>query len=165
MASQSKPRQDLPEGHVPLPVMLTGGMGLTLAAGLQGFGLLENLDRSLAGMFVEPGAVLAQPPVTPGVLWLATAVLAFGIAWVILQIPGTWRRAVIWISTLVVIAGWVPVAAIAHASAPVAAPLVACGWAGLCAIIYASRHHMAMDEPCAIEPDETSNELSQHGPD
>jgi hypothetical protein len=166
MASKTKPQHDLPPGHVPLPVMLTGGMGMVLAGGMHFFGMLRHLDRSLAGVFMDPVIDVEQAVVSIPLLWLATALLTFGIAWVILRIPGNWRRVVIWISTLAVIVGWVPVAAIANASAPVGAPLVACGWAGLCAIIYASRHHMETDGPTIVEsPSTPHEEVSQDGTD
>jgi len=149
MASQTHTPDDLPPGHVRLPVVLTGSMGLALAGGLHLLGLLENLDRQLAEfVVVDPGAL--APALSTPVLWSATAALTYALALVLLEIPGNWRRMVVWISTMAVIAAWLPVAAIANAHAQVAAPLVAAAWAGLCSVIYAARHHMEADDP--IEP-------------
>jgi len=151
MAKQSHSPDELPPGHVTLPVALTGSMGMALAAGLHVFGLLRAMDRHLAGMFVEDPEALA-PAISPIALWISTAVVAYGLAFLVLEIPGNWRRIVIWISTMAVIAAWLPVAVIAHAHAAVAAPLVAAAWAGLCTIIYAARHHMEADDPDASPP-------------
>jgi len=146
MSQPTPSRNDLPPGHVPLPVMLTGSMGLSLAGGLHFFGLLEILDRHLASLVAVEGELMTTAPST-GVLWSMTVAATYGVVFIILEIPATWRRLVIWISTLVVILGWLPVAAIAHTHAKVGAPLVSVAWAGLCAIIYAARHHMETDDP------------------
>ena len=144
MADPTRHHETRPPGHVPLPVLLTGGMGLALAGGIHFLGLLEPLDAALLSL-VSPED--EQPPaaVSPAFLWIATAAITFGLAFVMLEVPGTWRRAVIWASTMVVVAAWLPVAAIAQQHAPVTAPLIAGAWAGLCSIIYAARHHMDAD--------------------
>jgi len=146
MAKQTHTPDELPPGHVRMPVVLTGSMGLALAAGLHGLGFLERANHHLAGLFADNVEAFI-PVVSPTVLWTGTAAIAYGTALILLEIPGNWRRIVIWISTMAVIAGWLPVAAIAQAQAPVAAPLVAATWAGLCSIIYAARHHMEADDP------------------
>ena len=146
MAEPTHNPDELPPGHVPIPVILTGSMGLALAGGMHVLGLLEPLDHAFASL-VSPDADALAPAVSNPVLWIATAAVSYGLALVVLEIPGTWRRAVIWISTMVVIAAWLPVAAIAHKHAAVAAPLIAAAWAGLCTIIYAARHHMEADDP------------------
>lgn len=145
IANQIQTSDELPPGHVRLPVVLTGSMGMALAAGLQFFGFMDMLNRLLAGLFVDhPESLL--PAVPPTILWASTTVTAYGLAFVILEIPRNWRRIVIWISTMVVIAAWVPVASIANTQAPVASPLIAAAWAGLCTIIYAARHRMEADD-------------------
>jgi hypothetical protein len=168
MAKQTHIRDDLPPGHVPLPVVLTGSMGLALAAGLQVLGLLENLDLHLAG-FVSDDVESLSPAISDPVLWTATAAVAYALALVVLEIPGTWRRVVVWISTMLVIAAWLPVAAIGNAHVPVAAPLVAAAWAGLCTIIYAARHHMEADDliesPCPAPQEETPESESPDATD
>lgn len=146
MAKQTHTPNELPPGHVRMPVVLTGSMGLALAGGLDLLGMLEVFNQHLAGLFTDDAEPLT-PVVSTKVLWIATAIVAYGMALIVLEIPGNWRRLVIWISTMAVIVGWLPVAIIANAHAPVAAPLVAAAWAGLCTIIYAARHHMEADAP------------------
>lgn len=157
MANQNHTPGELPAGHVRLPVVLTGSMGLALAGGLHALGLLEILDRYLVGL-VSDDADALTPAVSATALWIATASVAYGLALVILEVPGNWRRITLWISTMAVIAGWLPVAAIAHTHVAVAAPLVAAAWAGLCSIIYAARHHMGADEPVEPQPPASAEE-------
>jgi hypothetical protein len=145
MAHQNPPPGELPPGHVPMPVLLTGTMGLVLAAGLHLTGQLGTLDRAIAGLVSADAADL--PPALPQwSLWLATATLAYGMALVVLEIPGNWRRAVILTSTLAVLSGWLPVTYLAGRHAAIAAPLVAAAWSGICSLVYATRHHMHADD-------------------
>lgn len=133
------------------PALATGSLGILLSAGLHVLGLLEPLDSGLAALVaLDPATAAAAVPAW--VVWLATAGLAYGLAIVLLEIPGTWRRVVIWLSTIAVVAGWLPVAAISGSHAQVAAPAVAVVWSGICAIIYASRHRMAADDDLRAEP-------------
>lgn len=152
MAYETPHPDALPPGHVSMPVALTGSMGLALAAGLHLTGMLAALDRTLAGWFAG-GARDFDSAVPPWSVWLATAAIAYGIALVLLEIPGNWRRVVIWISSVAVIAAWLPVAAIAQRHAPVAAPLIAALWSGICSLIYAARHHMQVDDDASPTPD------------
>lgn len=151
MAHKTPHPDELPPGHVPMPVALTGSMGLALAAGLHLTGMLATLDRALEA-WVAGGARDFDSAVPPWSVWLATAAIAYVIALVLLEIPGNWRRIVIWISTLAVIAAWLPVAAMAELHAPVAAPLIAALWSGICSLIYAARHHMEVDDAATPTP-------------
>jgi hypothetical protein len=145
MAHPNPPPGELPPGHVPMPVLLTGTMGFALAAGLHLTGQLGPLDLAIARVIAEDAAAL--PPAIPvWSVWLATATLAYGISLLLLEIPGNWRRVVIWTSVLVVFAAWLPVAYLAGRHAPIAAPLVATAWSGLCSLVYAARHHMHADD-------------------
>jgi len=150
-----------PDGHVIAPTVLTGSMGLALAAGLNILNLLEPVDfaafHALVGTPPEAGAS-TTPAASPAVLWSITAATAYAVAAVILTVPCMWRRVIVWLSTLVVIAGWLPVAAIANLHAAVAAPVIATAWSGLGALIYAARHRMPADAPApatATPPDAT----------
>lgn len=131
------------EGHVWVPTLAIGGMALLLAAG---FGFARIMER--ANRWVE-GMLQLGSPVTKGmpewVVWLVAGAGAFGISAVILSVPGNWRRVVLWLSAVVVTAGWAPVLVLASREPVVAVPVVAVFWSGLCAYVYASRHRMAVD--------------------
>jgi len=155
MAKPTHTHAPLPHGHVPMPTVVIGAMGLALTGVLHLSGLLAALDRYLASLVAEnPGAL--SPTLSPTTLWTITACIAFGMVFVLLNIPGNWRRIVIAISSLAVIAGWLPVAAIANAQAPVAVPLVAAAWVALCTIIYGAGHRMDSDVAAKTIPAKTA---------
>ena len=132
------------EGHVLGPALAIGAMALVLAAGFGVLGLMDRADDLIRGMLaLNRGAMLAVPE---WAVWLAAAVGAFGLAVAILLVPGHWRRVVLWVSALAVVAGWAPVLVLAAREPVVAVPLLATFWSGLCAFVYASKHHMAVDD-------------------
>jgi hypothetical protein len=140
----SSPRQT--EGHVLMPMLAIGSLALVLAAG---FGTLGFMDRAddLIEAFLKSGGLGGATKVVPDWgIWLAAAVGAFGLSTSILAVPTNWRRGILLVSALVVMAGWAPVLVLASYRPEVAVPLLATFWAGLCALVYASRHHMPVDD-------------------
>lgn len=128
-----------------MPVSAIGGLSVVLAVGLAVLGPLDRLNL-LAAALVSRGGREGFPKQLPEwAIWLAAIVLAFGLAFAILSTPGTWRRLLLWISAVVLVAAWAPVLSLAAHAPSVGAPWVATLWSGFCAIIYASRHHMACD--------------------
>ncbi len=126
-------------------VSAIGGLSVVLAVGLAALGVLDRLN-ALAGGLVSRGGREGFPKQLPEwSLWLVTMALAFGLAFAILSTPGLWRRVVLWVSSLVLVAAWAPVLSLAAHVPAVGGPWVATLWSGVCAIIYASRHHMACD--------------------
>jgi hypothetical protein len=97
--------------------------------------------------FLKSGGLGGATKVLPlWAVWLAAGAGAFGLSAAILWVPANWRRGILLISALVVVAGWAPVLALASYRPDVAVPLLATFWAGLCALVYASRHHMPVDD-------------------
>lgn len=124
--------------------MAIGAMALVLAAGFGFLGLMDRADSLIAGMLkLKAGGSVHLPE---WVVWTAAAVGAFGLSLAILLVPGNWRRLILWVSALVVVAGWAPVLVLASREPVVAVPLLATFWSGLCAFVYASKHHMAVDD-------------------
>lgn len=131
------------EGHVLAPGLAIGSLALVLAAGFGYTGILDRADGGIAKILhVGSGAVIHLPE---WIVWSAAAAGAFSLSFLMLSVPGAWRRVVLWVSALVLIAGWGPVLVLAARPPVIAAPLLATFWAGLCAFIYASRHRMAAD--------------------
>jgi hypothetical protein len=89
-------------------------------------------------------------------VWLAVVLLAFGLTFAILNVAGTWRRVVLWITTMALVAAWAPVLSLAARAPDVAAPLIAVIWSGVCALVYAGNHRMPCDEP--VDLSEKSDE-------
>ena len=148
MANHSHPR---PAGHVAVPAAAIGSLSILLAAGLGTLGILDRVHPVIAKL-VAQGNAAAFPKALPGwSVWLATALFAFGLAFAILSVAGTWRRLVLWITALVLVAGWAPVLSLAAHSPDIGAPFIAALWSGVCALVYAGNHRMACDQ---IQSDE-----------
>ncbi len=146
--SEPAPPIRLPRGTVALPALAIGGMSLALAAGFHFLGLLGRIERALLTIPGQLG-LSGEPQVFPAAIaWSVAAALAFVLPWLLLQSPASWRRAVLWLTVLALIFGWIPVMGLAAKWCPLAPSLVAVGWSGLCALIYGARHRM----PCEGVP-------------
>jgi hypothetical protein len=138
----------LPRGTVALPALAIGGMSLALAAGFHFLGLLGRIERSLIAIPGQQG-LSGEPQILPAwIAWSVAAGLAFVLPWLLLQSPASWRRAVLWLTVLTLLLGWIPVMGLAAKWCPLAPSLVTVGWSGLCALIYGARHRM----PCEGAP-------------
>lgn len=129
-----------------VPAAAIGALSILLAVGLDVLRILEPMDRMVSKL-VSQGAIQSYPKALPTwSVWLATVVLAFGLSFAILSVAGTWRRLVLWITAMVLVAGWAPVLALAAHFPDIGAPFIATLWSGVCALVYAGSHRMACDE-------------------
>lgn len=129
-----------------VPAAAIGALSILLAVGLDVLRILEPVDRMISKL-VSQGAIQNFPKALPvWSVWLATVVLAFGLSFVILSVAGTWRRLVVWITAMVLVAGWAPVLALAAYFPDIGAPFIVTLWSGVCALVYAGGHRMACDE-------------------
>jgi len=122
-----------------------------LAAGLHALKVLARIDGLVAARL---GEALGQPTAAgfakslpEWLLWSGTAVIAFGLALAMLAVSGAWRRMVLWLTTLVLVAAWAPVLALAAHAPRVSAPMIAVIWVGLCVWFYARTHVLTGDQP------------------
>jgi uncharacterized membrane protein YjjB (DUF3815 family) len=129
---------------------------MVLSVGLTLLGVVDRLNQWVFSVVIPENEVVALNFLPPWLIWLVVVLAAFAIPWTLLCVPGTWRRWVLWISSLVVIAGWIPVLVLAAYSPQVAAPFVAAVWSGLCAMIYARNHLMPCEMPSTGGMHETS---------
>ena len=144
MGKTSHPR---PEGHVLVPDVAIGSLSLLLAVGLGLLGVLDRVNQMIGGI-ISQGGISNFPKALPDwAVWLATVLFAFGLSFAILSVAGTWRRLVLWITAMVLVAAWAPVLALAAHAPDIAAPFIAVIWSGVCALVYAGNHRMACDEP------------------
>ncbi|NJM38608.1 MAG: hypothetical protein HC845_12510 [Akkermansiaceae bacterium] len=72
-------------------------------------------------------------------------IFSFGLTLAIFHVPGTWRRVVLWLTTLFLISTWAPVLALASHEPEIATPWIAVLWSGVCALIYTIKHQMPCD--------------------
>ena len=151
-----KPSHPRPEGHVLVPAAVIGSLSILLAVGLSALRILDRADLAI-GSLMSQGKPARFPKALPEwAVWLAVVLLAFGLTFAILNVAGTWRRVVLWITTMALVAAWAPVLSLAARAPDVAAPLIAVIWSGVCALVYAGNHRMPCDEP--VDLSEKSDE-------
>lgn len=128
-----------------VPAAAIGSLSILLGAGLTLFGALGRLNLAVARMVMQGRTVVFPKMLPTAVVWVVAVGLAFALSFAILSVPGTWRRVVLWITALVVVAGWAPVLALAARAPDIGAPFVAVLWSGVCALVYAQGHRMRAD--------------------
>lgn len=134
-----------PQGHVLAPAAAIGALSILLAAGLDALGAMDAVNRMISGL-VAQGAVRSFPKMLPvWSVWLATVVLASGLPLAMLGVAGIWRRVVLWITAMVVVAGWAPVLALAAHFPGIGGPFIVTLWSGVCALVYTGSHRMPAD--------------------
>jgi len=131
--------------HIGLAVLSAGTMALALAGGLQFLGLSGRLDAMLADVFSPKGMGDPSLALNPVFLWLSTAALAFALPAVILNIPGHWRRILVWCGTFALTLAWGPVMILAAHKPQIGVALVAVMWSGFCAMFYTTNHVLPVD--------------------
>jgi hypothetical protein len=150
--TREKTPQHRPDGHILVPSAAIGGLSMALAAGLAALGPMEKLNQSIATLVSLGGAETFPKQLPIWSLWTCATWFAFGLAAVILSTSGAWRRAVLWVSSVVLVAGWAPVLSLAAHAPDIGVPLVATLWSGVCALVYASNHHMPCDRSPSSHP-------------
>ena len=144
-----KPR---PPGHVLVPAAAIGGLSLVLATGLEALGFLKRLNAEIAAQFSRNGLEKFPKHLPDWSFWLAAVGFSFALAAAILGTPGHARRAVLWITAVVLTGAWAPVLSLASHSPDIAAPWIATLWSGVCAMVYAANHRMTADEKTPDHP-------------
>jgi hypothetical protein len=135
-----------------VPAAAIGGLSVVLAAGLSATGLIGRVDAMIAASVSRAGRETFPNHLPESLVWLATAVFAFGLAFTILSTAGTLRRIALWITTVILVGAWAPVLSLAAHAPEVATPWIATFWSGVCALIYTSKHRMDCDEKPANRP-------------
>ena len=135
-----------PPAHPLAALISIGGMSLVLAAALELLGFSQKVDLEVTSWVKTiglNGEVRVLPAWAP---WVWAVPMVLGLAGGMLASRKTWRRLVLWATTLVLTIAWVPVLALAGYQAEVTMPLLALVWCGLCAMIYATRHQEPGDD-------------------
>lgn len=135
-----------PPAHPLAALMSIGGMSLVLAAALELLGFSQKVDLEVTSWVKTiglNGEIRVLPAWAP---WLWAVPMVLGLAGGMLASRKTWRRSVLWATTLVLTIAWVPVLALAGYQAEVTMPLLALVWCGLWAMIYATRHQEPGDD-------------------
>jgi hypothetical protein len=144
------------QGHVLVTAALIGSLAMVLAAGLNALGLIARTDALIAAGLrtasQAPGLTDFSKTLPDWGLWGGTAVVAYGLTFAMLSVPGSWRRMVLWVSLLLLVAGWAPVLVLASHAPNISAPFVAGLWSGLCSWIYARSRQLPCERALAAAP-------------
>ncbi|MDP4624693.1 MAG: hypothetical protein NWT08_06075 [Akkermansiaceae bacterium] len=133
--------------HIGLAIATAGVMALGLAVGLKLLGLMARIDAFFLSAFSPDAMKAPERPLEPVILWAATALLAFALPAVILNVPGLWRRLIIWGVTIGLTFSWGPVLVLASRMPEIGVALVAVLWSGSCAMFYTINHVLPVDLP------------------
>ena len=151
----SKNSHPRPAGHVRVAATAIGSLSILLAVGLGLLGILARVN----GLIAKGLLAGTFPKALHGwLVWMAAVIFAFGLPLAILSVPGTWRRLVLWITAVVVVAGWAPVLSLAAHAPEIAAPFIATVWSGVCALVYTANHRMACDHTIRFASTDTADE-------
>ena len=148
-----------PAGHVLVPAAAIGSLSTLLAAGLGALGILSRVNLAVSKLISQGKPAVFPKSLPEWSVWLATVLFAFGLAFSILNVQGTWRRVMLWITTMVIVAGWAPVLGLAAHAPEIGAPFIAAVWSGVCAMVYAGNHRMPCDAPAG-----SASEISPENP-
>jgi hypothetical protein len=132
--------------HIGLAVLSAGVMALALSAGLSFLGLMGKVDGFLESLLTPQGMAAPAKSLGPIALWGGSALLAFLLPAVILNVPGLWRRLVIWSLTFALTLAWGPVLLLAAHKPEIGVALVAVLWSGFCAMVYTHNHVLPVDK-------------------
>lgn len=135
----------LPAGHVLLPAAAIGSLSILLVVGLSLLGIMGHVNASVGKIVMLGEGKIFEKSLPGWSLWFVTLGFGFGMSFALLSIPGTWRRVVVWVTALVLLAGWAPVLSLAAHAPEIGAPFIATLWSGVCALVYAGKHRMACD--------------------
>lgn len=120
-------------------VVIVGGLTMLLLLTFELGGLLDAIDRGIAGFFaVRLGEDF--PLMLPlWIRWSVAAVLAFVLPAVMLLVAERWRRVLLWIACTLVMQAWAPVLCLAAHQPQVAVVVLASLISGAVVILCARR--------------------------
>ena len=135
-----------PTGQVALPAAAIGALSLLLAVGLDLLGVTVRMDEMIRHLVARDGRETFAKSLPEWVIWSGTTIVAFGVAFTILQTPGMAKRWIFWLSAIISVVAWAPVLSLASHAPDVSTPCIAALWSGICAIVYTARHRMPIDQ-------------------
>lgn len=133
------------------PALLCAGLTLVLLVVLRQSGMVEAMDRELVRVFAGH---LGETPVQHlpvAMTWSAAALVALLLPLALFSCPHAWQRCLLWLSSVVVLAAWAPVLALAAHHPGVSLPVLAALLSGLLVLIQLAWLHRGRRDP--ISPD------------
>lgn len=129
------------------PALLCGAVGVLVAVAMLGLGLLEKGNQHIFNLLGRPVFRGGAPEVvsTPSLVGF-TLLFCIGLAFAVLDSRGAWRRSVLGVTVLVLVAAMVPALAVWKVYFPPVMTMVGVFWTWFCTMIYASHHRMPCDD-------------------
>jgi len=139
--------------RVDAPCLLHGTVGVSIAIVMQILGLFKLGDNRLTAALLDP-VFHGQAPegVSLFVQVMVCAVLCYGIAFVVLDTAGVWRRVVMGVSVLVLVLAMVPSLAVWNMYFSPFLTVVGVFWAWFFSLMYANHHLMPCEVAHAPQP-------------
>lgn len=122
-----------------------GALSILLAVGLELLGIMGHLNEAVLKIVSRGKDSVFHHSLPDGIVWSVAVVGGFALPFAMLSVAGAWRRWILWISMFFLTTSWIPVLVLAAYLPKICIPLVSVFWAGMCALIYASRHQMPCD--------------------
>lgn len=144
--SSNQHRQSTARGRVDGPALLCGAVGLIVAVVMFWVGLLGKGDLRILNLLHQPVFRGGEPDIlSTAALVVLTVLFCFGLAFALLDSPGTWRRVVLGFTVLVLVVAMVPTLAVWNVYFPPMMTLVGVFWTWFGSMIYVSHHQMPCD--------------------
>jgi hypothetical protein len=133
--TQPNIHSESPVGYGLWPAVVIGGLSMMLVTTLGMLGWIGQINRVVAEMVSRNSTGKAPEHLPGGWIWFA-----FGLALAMLGSVGHWRRCVLWLTTLLLVAAWAPVLSLVDYAPNISAPWIVVVCSGLCTMVYVLRH-------------------------
>ena len=92
-----------------VPASAIGALSILLVVGLSALGILAQVNWVIANIFSNGKFSSYPKTLAEWVVWLAAFTFAFWLSFTLLSVTGTWRRVVLWVTAVTLVAAWAPV--------------------------------------------------------
>lgn len=140
-----------------LVAAVVGSFALAVGLVVRLSGVLGGVEAGLAERYLLAGFPVAQGATQPWWSLLLLVTLVYGMAMLLLDIPGTARRVLVAATSLVLVLSASPVMALWGVFWSPVVAAVSGGWSAFCAILWARHHPMRCE---VVEPTVRENVIS-----
>lgn len=142
-------------GHPFTAAAVVGSFALAVVVLLRVAGVFDGTDGSIRDSYLEGGFNVPVGSVQPWWDFLLVMVVIYGLVWLMFETPGTARRVLILLTSLVLLWAASPVMALWGSFWSPLGVMLGSGWAGFCAILWARTHPMPCElpEPVVEKPE------------
>ena len=133
-------------GHPLTVAAVVGSFALAVGLLMRASGVLRGAEEGIHARYLAAGFPIGESSAQPWWGLLVLGVVVFGLALLLLEVPGTGRRALLALTVLVLMGAASPVMALWGTYWSPLGTLVSGGWCAFCATLWARHHPM----PCEV---------------